>query len=78
MNLDIQTLNRLRNPSTTEKVLTRAKLNGRSHWSIRVSGQVIVVGDRIEAVKLYDQALNLGASPTLLNNGQTRDRSKFD
>ena len=78
MNLDIQTLNRLRNPSTTEKVLNRAKLNGRSHWSIRVKGQVIVVGDRIEAVRLYDKALTLGASPVLLNNGQARDRSKFD
>lgn len=77
MNLDIKTYRQLTPLSNTNKVMTRAQMKGRSHWSVRVRGQIIVVGDKLEAIKLYDKALTLGASPQLLNNGQMRDRSNF-
>lgn len=75
MKLDIQTFRRLTPVSNTEKVMNRAKLNGRSHWAIRVNGQVIVVGDLPKAIALYDKARSYGATPVLLNSGRVRDRS---
>jgi hypothetical protein len=37
---------------------------------------VIVVGDKLQAVALYDKAVILGAAPVLLNNGRLCDRSR--
>jgi hypothetical protein len=78
MNLDRQTVLRLRPPSSTQRVMTRAQMNGRSNWSLRVKGKIVTVGDRLEAIRLYDKAVVLGAAPILMHNGCVRDRSKFD
>lgn len=76
MNLDRSTLNTLLPRSTTASIMSRAAANGRSSWALRVKGQIIVVGDKNYALRLYDMALDMGVIPTLLNNGRVKDRSR--
>jgi len=71
---DLPVFDRLQARSTTSRVMRNAETRGASHWSIRVRGQVIVVGDKLQAVALYDKALALGAAPTLLKSGRTKSR----
>jgi len=71
---DLPVFDRLQAGSTTSRVMRNAETRGASHWSIRVRGQVIVVGDKLQAVALYDKALALGAAPTLLRSGRTKSR----
>jgi hypothetical protein len=73
---DLPVFDRLQAGSTTSRVMRNAETRGASHWSIRVRGQVIVVGDKLQAVALYDKAVVLGAAPVLLNNGRLCDRSR--
>lgn len=76
MNLDRSILNTLLPRSTTASVMSRASANGRSGWALKVKGQVIVVGDKGYAMRLYDMALDMGVVPTLLNNGRVKDRCR--
>jgi hypothetical protein len=76
MMLDNATYSRLQTSSTTPKVMDGLRVSGRSHWAVRVRGQVILAGDRLQAVALYDKAVVLGAAPVLLNNGRLCDRSR--
>lgn len=76
MNIDRSILNTLLPRSTTASVMSRASAHGRSSWALRVKGQMIVVGDKGYALRLYDMALDMGVVPTLLNNGRVKDRSK--
>ena len=71
---DLPVFDRLQAGSTTPRVMRNAETRGASHWSVRVRGQVIVVGDKLQAVALYDKALALGAAPTLLKSGRTKSR----
>jgi hypothetical protein len=75
MILDNATYSRLQAGSVTPKVMDNLRASGRSRWAVRVRGQIIVVGDRLQAVALYDKAFVLGAAPSLLNNGRLCDRS---
>jgi len=72
--VDLPVFDRLQAGSTTSRVMRNAETRGASHWSVRVRGQVIVVGDKLQAVALYDKALALGAAPTLLKSGRTKSR----
>ena len=76
MILDNATYSRLQASSVTPKVMDSLRVYGRSHWAVRIRGQVILAGDRLQAVALYDQAVVLGATPVLLNNGRLCDRSR--
>jgi hypothetical protein len=76
MILDNATYSRLQASSVTPKVMDSLRVSGRSHWAVRVRGQVILAGDRLQAVALYDKAVVLGAAPVLLNNGRLCDRSR--
>jgi hypothetical protein len=72
--VDLPVFDRLQAGSTTTRVMRNAEIRGASHWSVRIRGQVIVVGDKLQAVALYDKALALGAAPTLLKSGRTKSR----
>lgn len=63
MILDNATYSRLQASSVTPKVMDSLRVSGRSHWAVRVRGQVILAGDRLQAVALYDKAVVLGANP---------------
>jgi hypothetical protein len=76
MTLDNATYSRLQASSVTPKVMDSLRVFGRSHWAVRVRGQIILAGDRLQAVALYDKAVVLGANPVLLNNGRLCDRSR--
>ena len=75
--VDLPVFDRLQAGSTTSRVMRNAETRGASHWSVRVRGQVIVVGDKLQAVALYDKALALGAAPILLKSGRTKSRESI-
>ena len=76
--VDLPVFDRLQAGSTTPSVMRNAEIRGASHWSVRVRGQVIVVGgDKYQAVALYDKALALGAAPTLLKSGRVKSRESI-
>jgi hypothetical protein len=72
--VDLPALRDLQSRGTTARVMRNTEIKGASHWSVRVRGQVIVVGDKMRAVALYDQALALGAAPDLLKSGRIKNR----
>jgi hypothetical protein len=75
--VDLPALRDLQPRSTTARVMRNTEIKGASHWSVRVRGKVIVVGDKLRAVALYDQALALGAAPDLLKSGRIKNRSSI-
>lgn len=75
--VDLPVFDRLQAGSTTSSVMRNAETKGASHWSVRVRGQVIVVGDKLRAVALYDKALALGAAPDLLKSGRIKNRDSI-
>lgn len=71
MRLDRRTFDRLQTGGTTVRVMDNLRNKGASRWAIKVKGQVIVVGDKLHAVALYEKAVALGANPALIRSGKT-------
>lgn len=70
MQLDKGTYGRLQTGGTTARVMDNLRNRGASRWAIKVKGQVIVVGDKLHAVALYEKAVALGAEPALIRSGK--------
>lgn len=70
MRLDRRTFDRLQTGGTTVRVMDNLRNKGASRWAIKVKGQVIVVGDKLHAVALYEKAVALGAEPALIRSGK--------
>lgn len=70
MRLDRRTFDRLQTRSTTARVMDNLRNKGASRWAIKIKGQVIVVGDKLHAVALYEKAVALGAEPALIRSGK--------
>lgn len=70
MRLDSRTFDRLQTGGTTARVMDNLRNKGASRWAIKIKGQVIVVGDKLHAVALYEKAVALGAEPALIRSGK--------
>jgi hypothetical protein len=70
MRLDRLTFDRLQTGGTTARVMDNLRNKGASRWAIKIKGQVIVVGDKLHAVALYEKAVALGAEPALIRSGK--------
>ena len=70
MRLDRRTFDRLQTGGTTSRVMDNLRSKGASRWAIKIKGQVIVVGDKLHAVALYEKAVTLGAEPVLIRSGK--------